>query len=315
MTLFDYLKNIFIFLIFLQLAPSLIQNIKKQYSKLIMPSTRVGVIKLHGQLTHSSWYAKQLHTFFKDNDIKAIVLKIESSGGAAGTGQALSNEILTLKKEYPKPIITLTENMCASGAYYIASATDHIIASGQAVIGSIGSYMPYLFQLQDFIEQYHIGYEAVKAGTYKGMTDPFIPMTNEDRAQLQSVVNDSYEQFIADIAHNRKLPIQTASEWAEGKLFTGKQGFDIGLIDELGSAHQAIAYIKNKKLIDGDIEWVHPQARGGFLQRIIGQDDTDEAGSLFSNVLHSFSLLRQGLQLYTSLIFQKKLLSTSSDVG
>ena len=282
MTFFDYLKNIFIFLIFLQLAPSLIQNIKKQYTKMIMPSTRVGVVKLHGLLTNSSWYAKQLHTFFKDTDIKAIVLKIESSGSAAGTGQALCNEILALKKEYPKPIIAITENMCASGAYYIASATDHIIASGQAVIGSIGSYMPYLFQLQDFIEQYHISYEAIKAGTYKGMTDPFIKMSDEDRAQLQLVVDDSYEQFITDIAHNRKLPIGTAPEWAEGKLFTGKQGFDIGLIDELGSAHQAIAYIKNKKLIDGDIEWVHPQARGGFLQRFIEPDDMGEEGSIFN---------------------------------
>ncbi len=298
MTFFDYLKNIFIFLIFLQLAPSLIQNIKNQYSKIIMPSTRVGVIKLHGLLTHSSWYAKQLHTFFKDTNIKAIVLKIESSGSAAGTGQALCNEILTLKKEYPKPIIAITENMCASGAYYIASATDHIIASGQAVIGSIGSYIPYLFQLEDFIEQYHISYEAVKAGTYKGMTDPFIKMNDADRAQLQSVVDSSYDQFITDIAQNRKLPIGTAPEWAEGKLFTGKQALELGLVDELGTAYQAIAYIKNKKLIDGDIEWVHPQPRGGFLQRFIDPDDMGEEGSIFSSVLHSFSLLQQGLQLY-----------------
>ncbi len=297
MTFFDYLKNIFIFLIFLQIAPSLIQNIKKQYSKIIMPSTQVGVIKLHGLLTHSSWYAKQLHTFFKDSDIKAIVLKIESSGSAAGTGQALCNEILALKKEYPKPIIAMTENMCASGAYYVASATDHIIASGQAIVGSIGSYMPYLFQLEGFLEQYHIGYEAVKAGTYKAMTDPFIKMNDEDRAQLQSVADDSYDQFIADVARNRKLPLHSSPQWADGRLFTGQQALEQGLVDELGSAHQAIAYIKNKKLIDGDIEWVHPQPRGGFLKHFIEPDDMGDESSLFNQFgLHITTLIKQCAQ-------------------
>lgn len=284
MTFFDYLKNIFIFLIFLQVTPTLIQSIKKQYSNILLPKAAVGVIKMNGLLSNSSWHAKQLHTFFKDQSIKAIVLKIESSGGAAGTGQTLYNEILALKKEYPKPIIALTENVCASGAYYVASATDHIIASGQAVIGSIGSAIPYLFQVQGLLEQLQIKYSAVTAGAYKSMTDPFINMTQEQQAQLQSVVDDSYAQFTADVAHTRKLSTQNAPEWADGKLFTGKQALQLGLIDELGTALQATAYIKNIKLIEGEIEWIHAEQKVGFFQRLMNQDDMEQDSTMFNKL-------------------------------
>ncbi len=281
MTFFGYLKNLLIFLFFLQITPKLIQGISTQYSAFIVPKTRVGVLRIDGVLYHSSWHAKKLHSFFADDSIKAILLKIESSGSCAGTGQALAHEIIQLKATYPKPIITLTENVCASGAYYIASATDYIISSGQALIGSIGSYMPHLFQLKGFLENHNIEYTAIKAGTYKGMTDPFNAMNEQDKEQLQSVVDDSYEQFIADIAHNRKLAIQEDKTWADGKIFTGKQAQKLGLVDELGSAINAITYIKNKKLID-DIEWIHAQPQGGFLQQFFNPQDPTDSASMFN---------------------------------
>ncbi len=281
MTFFGYLKNLLIFLFFLQVTPKLMQSISSQYSAFIVPKTRVGVLRIDGVLYHSSWHTKQLHRFFIDDSIKAILLKIESSGSCAGTGQALAHEIIQLKTAYPKPIIALTENVCASGAYYIASATDYVISSGQALIGSIGSYIPHLFQLKGFLENHNIDYTPIKAGTYKGMTDPFSAMNEQDKEQLQSVVDDSYTQFVADIAHNRKLAIQDAKTWADGKIFTGKQAQKLGLVDELGSAINAITYIKNKKLID-DIEWIHAQPQGGFLQQLFSPQDSSDPGSMFN---------------------------------
>lgn len=294
MSFFGYLKNIFILLIFLQIAPALFKNIGKQYSAFVVPRTHVGVLKIDGVLYSSSWHAKQLHTFFKDDSIKAILVKIESCGSSAGTGQALAHEISQLKTTYPKPIITLTENICASGAYYIASATDYIISSGQALIGSIGSYMPHLFQLKGFLEQHHIDYTPIKAGTYKGMTDPFGKMNEQDKEQLQSVANDSYEQFVGDVAFNRKLAVHDADIWADGKLFTGRQAQKLGLVDELGSAINAVTYIKNKKLID-EIEWIHPAPQGGFLQQILYPQHATDTGSLFSYVHTNIATYMQQL--------------------
>lgn len=281
MAFFDYIKNIFMLLIFLLFAPGIFDSIRSQYGIFMSPKTHVGIIKIQGDLCHSARPVKQLHSFFSNNEIKAILLNIESCGGAAGTGQAIANEILTLKKKYPKPIITLTENMCASGAYYIASATDYIISSGQALIGSIGSRIPHLFQLNTFLEKHDIGYTLIKSGAYKASTDPFTSISEEDKAHLQGVVDNSYEQFIEDIAHNRKLALQNASVWADGKIFTGKQAKELNLVDELGSASQAIAYIKDKQLIDGDIEWIQAEPEGSFLERIF---NTGEDCGLFNYI-------------------------------
>ena len=275
MAFFDYIKNIFLLLIFLLFAPGLVEGIRTQYGLFMTQKTRVGIIKIRGDLDHSARLFKQMYTLFSDNTVKAILLNIESCGGAAGTGQALALEILTLKKRYPKPIITLTENVCTSGAYYIASATDYIISSGQALIGSIGSRLPHLFQFNSVLEKYDIGYTSIKAGTYKGTTDPFLSIDQAGKEQLQSIVNDSYEQFVQDVAHNRKLALQNAEQWADGKIFTGRQAKELNLIDEIGASSQAIAYIKDKQLIEGDIDWVAVEPETSFLQRLISSDDED----------------------------------------
>src|SRR3989304_1517040 len=143
MTFYESLRNIFIILLFLQLAPALVEGIRKQCSKYLEPKTAVGVISIRGLLYDSSRYNKELNNYFKNSSIKAILLKIECPGSASGTGQAIFNEILELKKEYPKPIVALVENVCASGGYLIASGCDYIVAPGSALIGSIGSALPY----------------------------------------------------------------------------------------------------------------------------------------------------------------------------
>lgn len=282
MTFFDYVKNIFILLLFLVFAPSIFESIRTQYGIFTTQKTIIGIIKIQGDLVHSAHISKQLHRFFSDDTIKAIVLSIESCGGAAGTGQAVAHEILTLKKQYPKPIVALTENMCASGGYYIASATDYIICSGQALVGSIGSYIPHMFQLHDFLQKHTVGYALIKAGQYKASTDPFAPLSDEAKIHLQSVVDNSYEQFIEDIARNRKLIVQDAPIWADGKIFTGKQAKELHLIDELGSVSQAKAYIKDKLLIAGDIEWIYAEPEGNFLQRLCTNAGMEDRCKLFN---------------------------------
>ena len=285
MTFFDYLKNIFLILILLQIAPSIIESIRKQYGRYLEPRTPVGVLSIKGVLYDSSYYSKYLQKFFKNNAIKAILLKMECPGSASGTGQALFNEIQALKQEYPKPIVVLVENVCASGGYWLASAADYIIAPSTALIGSIGAYFPYLFQLKSFIEDYKIRYESVKAGTYKTVADPFVDLAPEERALLQSVLDDTYQQLTQSIAKARKLSINTITEWADGKIFTGNQAHKLGLIDEIGSAQNAIKVIKEKALIEGEIEWVHPPKKDGVLGKLFGAGREDGDSSMFSNLL------------------------------
>lgn len=286
MSFFDYLKNAFLVLIFLQFTPSLLDNLRKQYNKYIKPKTSVGLISIQGVITDSSPYIKHINGFFQDPDIKALLLKIDSPGGAAASSQAIHQEILLLKKDFHKPVIVLVENTCASGGYYIAAAADYIIAPGTSLIGSIGAYLPYYFHFKEFIEQFKISSTSVKAGTYKSLGDPFVPATPQGIALLQGVLDDTYQQFASDIAATRNLSMNTIAVWADGKVFSGRQALQLGLIDELGSWYAAIKVIKEKALIEGDIEWIKPPQPNSW-STLFGLNQDDESPSTLSHITNS----------------------------
>ncbi len=151
------------------------------------------------------------------------------------------------------------------------------------MIGSIGAYFPYLFSIKEFIQQYKIKHEQLFAGAYKTTTDPFYDMTPEQKAMLQSMLDDAYDQLVQDVAQNRKLSIKTKDQWANGKIFTGRQALKLGLVDKLGSASDAIHFIKEKALIEGEIDWIHPpQARTIWSLFSSGYHDPDN--SLFTSI-------------------------------
>jgi protease IV len=287
MTFYDYLKNIFLILIILSIAPTMINNLTKQYGRYFTRRARVGVLPMRTVLSDSTSYSKQLRLFFEDSSIAAILIKMECPGGATGTAQAITNELLALKKDHPKPVIVLVENVCASGGYYIASAADYIISPASALIGSIGTTMPYLFKVNKLVAHYDVDYTPVAAGKYKNATNPFVQANPEDTALLQGVANDSYDQFLHDISNNRKLSMETAAEWGEAKIFTGRQALKLGLIDEIGSISNAMAAIRKKANLDEKIkiEWIcAPKKR--TLWNLFASDDSDicsEDESMFSH--------------------------------
>jgi protease-4 len=291
MKFFDILKNIFFLLIFLQFVPLLIDGIRKQYNQIVEPRTKVGVIMIDGVLSDSEPYTKQLTRYFKDPSIKAILIKMDSPGGAAGTGEAIYNEIISLKNapEYhKKPIVTLVENTCASGGYYIACASDYIIAPATSLIGSIGATFPNIFflHLHEFLAQHKIGYKPIYAGAYKNCIDPLTSATPEQEALLQGLLNDCYETFAQAVAKSRKLSLNAKDTWANGRIFTGKQAKDLGLIDENGSSYNAIKVIREKALIEGEIEWVKQPMPSAFSQLFSGNNAPDDDTSLLSSCVH-----------------------------
>lgn len=302
MTLYQYAKYTLFTLIFLSIVPGLIINITKQYAQIIKPKTQVGLIELNGVLTDSGPISSQLTKFFKDSNIKTIVLKIDCAGSAAGTGYALYHEISILKEIFHKPVIALVENVCASGGYWIACAADHIIAPPTALIGSIGVTFQYLFEFPKLLEQYNITYHSIVAGNYKATGDPFKAMTADEQNLLQAVINDSYEQFTQSVAHARQLPIDTIDTWANGKIFTGHQAKELGLIDQLGSLQDAITIIKEKTLVVGDIAWIKPPTSRGLLNYLFdsSERDNDFSMSAFINRLYA-CLVHHGSYAHTLL--------------
>lgn len=279
----NYLSAILILLVLIQLAPSLFKSIKHQYEGFGQLKTKVAVLKIKNEIGDVSHYIKNLNKFFEKDDIKAIFIKIESPGGTAGSSKALFDEILSLKKEYPKPIVVLTNDLCASGGYYIACAADHIIASSTAIVGSIGSYIG-TFKVKELIESWKIKYNIKQSGKYKTTLNPFTDSTQETNEFLQAISDDVYDQFKSDVAIRRKLSLADSDKWANGKFFTGRQALQLKLVDEIGSEYNAIKKIRELAMIEKDkkIDWVKPEKISTY-ERLFGEDedeDTNQASSL-----------------------------------
>lgn len=229
MTLFELIKSIVLITLFLCFAPFLFENIKNQYLPLLEPRAPIGVIHIPHKLNYASTILEQLHAFFKNTFIKGIVIHINGSQIAAGTSQMIFRDIRQLKKEYPKPIIVLVENICIAGSYLIASACDYIIAPESAIIGGIGT--------------------AFNKWALK-------KIDTEKHDMIESIETDSYQQLIKQIASSRKLSLTTTANWAEGKTFTATQALALGLINEIGSRCTLEKVIKDKALIEGEIELI-----------------------------------------------------------
>lgn len=278
----DVLRNMFFIIIILQIAPPMIYNMFKYYKHLLEARTQVGVISISGTLYNSSSIVKNFEKFFTNKDIKAILVKMECPGTASGTAQTIFEDIRALKKDNPKPVIVLVENVCASGGYYIACAADHIVSPGSALIGSIGTTLPYLFNVKELLEQFKIKYKPVAAGEFKNVANPFIDMSAKETELLQGVVNDSYDQFINDVSVARNLPLASAAQWADGKIFTARQAVKLGLIDELGGMKQATVALRKKAMFEGKIDWVYLPTRSSLWNFFMGKQEDDGQDSFFS---------------------------------
>lgn len=285
---FKNILSIALLIIIVPLIPTFTTWVGSIYQHYFDHRSVVGVVPIKGVLYDSTSTVKQLTTFFKDPSVKAVLLKIDCMGSTSGTGQTIYNELKSLKVEYQKPVIALVENICASGGYYIACAADYIITSPSAMVGSIGVRFPSISQfiLKDVIEKHGIKYHPLAAGDYKNAGDFFIDRSPEHRAMLQSLLDDTYQQFVEDVSQSRKVSPAKASEWANGKIFTGRQALALGLVDQLGSITQATKAIKEKALIEGDIKWIHPKTPGGLLRFLTGGDSNEHEMSFCASVVN-----------------------------
>ncbi len=229
-----------------------------------MRKSSIGIVSIDGTISASSVTVHQLRTFFQDSSIAAIVLKINSGGGAPGASQCIFNTINELREKHNKPVIAWVENIAASGAYYIAAAADAIIAAPSAMIGSIGVRMGAFFELKDFLADYKIKSHILTAGTYKAAGDMFETMTPEQKASLQEMLDSTYKRFVSDVQSARSgLTEKESSLWANGKVFDADTALALGLIDAVGSQLTVEETIKSllatkNKTNKRELNWIYP---------------------------------------------------------
>lgn len=183
---------------------------------------------------------RQIRDAAEDDSVKALVLRIDSGGGSATAAEEISRELVRFKENTSKPIVATMGDMGASAAYWIAScASDKIYANSTTLTGSIGVYMPYM-NTEELFKKIGISTGKIKSGTYKDIMSTDRPMTPEEKAILQRIVNEIYEDFIETVAAGRKMDAGKLRSFADGRIYTGAQAKNIGLVDELGNYYDAL---------------------------------------------------------------------------
>ncbi len=197
----------------------------------------VGIIDVKGVILDTEDILRDIQMLNEEDTIKAVVIRIDSPGGAVGASQELFTEIKRLAKA--KPVVASMGSIAASGGFYAAIGADQIIASPGTLTGSMGVIMKF----PNFEEIFQkIGYrsETIKSGKFKDIGATNHTITKEERALLQDVIDTVHQQFIAAIAESRKLSVADVTKVADGRIFSGEQAKELGLIDELGNFHDAI---------------------------------------------------------------------------
>jgi len=230
---------------------------------------KIGVLPIQGTLTESDTLIAQLVDFKKDKKIKAILLRINSPGGGVGPSQEIYREIRKTKET--KKVIASLGSVAASGGYYVASAADRVVANPGTLAGSIGVIMQFV-QVEELLKKTGIGVEVLKTGEFKDIGSMHRKLSQEDRDMIRAVVFDVQKQFVQAVAEGRNLPAQKVREIADGRILTGAQCKDLGLVDQLGNFEDAVELAKTLAGIKGEVTLVYPKKPRGRWWDLFVQD-------------------------------------------
>jgi len=226
----------------------------------------VGVVQVEGTINDSHDIIERLKQFGETNGVKAIVLRVDSPGGAVGPTQEIYEEIEKLKKK--KPVIASFGGMAASGGYYIGSACDQIVSNPGTLTGSIGVIME-LGNIEELLKKVGVQGSSIKSGPNKDIGSPLKPLTPEGRAILQGLVNNVHGQFVSAVAKGRHLPEEKVRELADGRVYSGEQAKGLGLVDVLGNMEDAVDLAAKRVGIKGKPQVVYSRTeQKGWLDRM-----------------------------------------------
>ncbi len=198
----------------------------------------IGLLELEGVITDSADAIETLDRFRKQDHTVAVVLRIDSPGGAVAPSQELYDAVWRIR-EAGKPVVASLGNVAASGGYYVASAAKTIFADPGTITGSIGAIMS-IRQLTDLAQKVGVSEQVVKSGPFKDAGSPLRPLTSEERALFQEMVDDVLTQFVMAVAKGREMSETDIRPLADGRIYSGAAAHRVGLVDRLGGLTEAI---------------------------------------------------------------------------
>lgn len=256
-----FLTGLLLLLFFLTIIITLLQ-------KNVPVGDKVAIVRIEGPIIDSKNAIEEIKEYTKDSSIKAIVLRVDSPGGAVAPSQEIYEEVR--KAAGKKTVVVSMGSVAASGGYYISAPATKIIANPGTLTGSIGVIME-IPNIEGLMNKVGIKTEVIKSGRHKDIASVFRGRSKEEREILQKVLDDVHEQFITAVAEGRKMLPDDVRKIADGRVFTGKQAMKIGLVDELGNLEDAIKTASKLAGIKGEPSIITKKERFSLIELLRGQ--------------------------------------------
>jgi protease-4 len=221
---------------------------------------RIALIRVEGVILDSQTTIGELKRFSENPSVKAIVIRIDSPGGGVVPSQEIYDAVKRVRSKSNKAVIASMGSVAASGGYYIAAATDRIVANPGTLTGSIGVIME-TANVEGLLQKIGVEGVVIKSGKYKDVGSPLRKMSADERSLMQAVMDDVHKQFIEAVAEGRSLELRAAQALADGRIFTGRQAKEAKLVDELGDLEDAIQLAAEVVGIEGEPKVVEPRRR------------------------------------------------------
>lgn len=250
------ITGLFIFLVIISLVLALLQ-------KNIPLTNKIALVRVEGPILDSKKTADEIKGYVKDVSIKAIVLRVDSPGGAVAPSQEIYESVK--KAVEKKKVVVSMGSVAASGGYYIAAPASRILANPGTLTGSIGVIME-IPNLEGLMNKIGIKSEVIKSGKHKDIGSAMRTMKQEEREILQGVMDNVHDQFIKAVSEGRKLPVDKVRSFSDGRIFTGEQAVSHGLVDEIGTLEDAISTAAKMVGIKDDPEVVAKEDKFSFYE-------------------------------------------------
>lgn len=241
---------------------------------------KVAVIPIEGEILESRTTIELLRKYAHMSTVRAIVMRINSPGGAIAPSQEIYSEIRKVRQWSRKPIVASMDSVAASGGYYIASACDEIVANPGTITGSIGVIFDYL-EYGDLLQWAKMKHETLTSGAFKAAGAPFKELTDAERQYLQRIVLQLHQQFVKAVAAGRagKISEQQVAQIADGRAFTGEEALSLHLVDRLGNLGDAVSLAARKAGVHGEPSTIYPRKRTRTLFDLF--TDTGDSSQTF----------------------------------
>lgn len=246
-------------------------------------------LSLSGVIFNGKKFLKNLKDYREDSQIKAVVISINSPGGAVGPSQEIFIELKRFRDEIKKPIICVSTGIIASGAYYAALACDKILVAPGTLIGSIGVIMEFA-NLEKLYDWAKVSRYSITSGKFKDSGAEYRAMREDERALFQEMINEVYAQFKTAVVEERKLKDEIVTQYADGRVMTGAKAVELGFADKLGTYEDAIRLAAETAGLGKDFEIFEiPKKKRSIWDLGDGSDD-DPLNSVLGSKKSSFGL-------------------------